>query len=72
MEHEKLWTPGEVAAFLRVSPKTVTRWASAGHLPGIRTPGGGWRFQESVVRKMADPEEAEESGGGNREGWRPQ
>lgn len=49
---ERLLTPGEVAALFRVDPKTVTRWASAGRIGSIRTPGGHRRFRESEVRHM--------------------
>ncbi len=45
----KLLTPAEVAAMLRVDPKTVTRWARAGKLSSIRTPGGHRRYSESEV-----------------------
>ncbi len=46
---ERLLTPGEVAVMFRVDPKTVTRWASAGRISSIRTPGGHRRFRESEV-----------------------
>ncbi|HEX9514713.1 MAG TPA: BldC family transcriptional regulator [Streptosporangiaceae bacterium] len=46
----RLLTPAEVAAMLRVDPKTVTRWARAGKLSSIRTPGGHRRYSESEVR----------------------
>ena len=49
---EPLLTPAEVAALFRVDPKTVTRWASAGRIGSIRTPGGHRRFRESEVREM--------------------
>jgi excisionase family DNA binding protein len=49
---ERLLTPGEVATLFRVDPKTVTRWASAGRIGSIRTPGGHRRFRESEVRTM--------------------
>lgn len=49
---EHLLTPGEVASMFRVDPKTVTRWASAGRIGSIRTPGGHRRFRESEVRSM--------------------
>src|SRR4029078_9454832 len=49
---ERLLTPGEVAALLRVAPKTVPRWAPAGRIGSIRTPGGHRRFRESEVREM--------------------
>ncbi|ALE79209.1 hypothetical protein WY02_13075 [Pseudonocardia sp. AL041005-10] len=44
--------PGEVATLFRVDPKTVTRWASAGRIGSIRTPGGHRRFRESEVRGL--------------------
>lgn len=49
---ERLLTPGEVAGMFRVDPKTVTRWAAAGRLGSIRTPGGHRRFRESEVRAL--------------------
>lgn len=60
---DRLLTPGEVAALFRVDPKTVTRWAAAGRIGSIRTPGGHRRFRESEVRALlegeglAEPEE---------------
>ena len=49
---ERLLTSGEVAQLFRVDPKTVTRWAAAGRIPSIRTPGGHRRFAESQVRAL--------------------
>lgn len=46
---ENLLTPKEVAGKFRVDPKTVTRWAAAGRISSIRTPGGHRRFLESEV-----------------------
>lgn len=51
---EKLYTPGEVASIFRVDPKTVTRWATAGLLASIRTPGGHRRYRASVVDALAE------------------
>ena len=48
----RLLTPGEVAALFRVDPKTVTRWAAAGRISSIRTPGGHRRFREAEVREL--------------------
>jgi excisionase family DNA binding protein len=60
-------TPGEVAALFRVDPKTVTRWAAAGRIGSIRTPGGHRRFRESEVRALLEGEgmltEPDETGG---------
>jgi excisionase family DNA binding protein len=63
---DRLLTPGEVAALFRVDPKTVTRWAAAGRIGSIRTPGGHRRFRESEVRALLEGEglvEPEEGGG---------
>ncbi len=54
---DRLLTPGEVAALFRVDPKTVTRWAAAGRISSIRTPGGHRRFRESEVRALLEGEE---------------
>ena len=51
-EAESLLTPAEVAALYRVDPKTVTRWAKAGRLTSIRTPGGHRRYRETEVRAL--------------------
>lgn len=50
----RLLTPGEVATLFRVDPKTVTRWATAGRIGSIRTPGGHRRFRESEVNQLLD------------------
>ena len=52
VSQERLLAPGEVAALFRVDPKTVTRWAAAGRIGSIRTPGGHRRFRESEVRDL--------------------
>ena len=49
---ERLLTPGEVATLFRVDPKTVTRWATAGRIGSIRTPGGHRRFRETEVKAL--------------------
>ena len=49
---ERLLTPAEVASLFRVDLKTVGRWAKAGRLDSVRTPGGHRRFRESVVNDL--------------------
>lgn len=46
---EILLTPAQVAQRFAVDPKTVTRWARAGLLPSIMTPGGHRRYRKSVI-----------------------
>jgi excisionase family DNA binding protein len=51
---DRLLTPGEVAEVFRVDPKTVTRWAAAGRIASVRTPGGHRRFWASSVYALLD------------------
>jgi excisionase family DNA binding protein len=44
----------EAAKILRVSPKTVSRWAKEGKLPHVVTLGGHRRFPASAIRALAD------------------
>lgn len=53
---EQLLTPSEVARMFRVDPKTVSRWAKAGKLRSIRTPGGFHRFAPSEVLALLSAE----------------
>lgn len=46
---DPLLTSTEVAELFRVDPKTVSRWAAAGRIDSVRTPGGHVRFRRSVV-----------------------
>jgi excisionase family DNA binding protein len=52
---DDVMTPGQVAAFFRVSLKTLHRWDKTGVLPAFRTRGGHRRFRRSdVERAVAD------------------
>jgi excisionase family DNA binding protein len=46
-------TSGEVARILRVSPKTVARWAKEGRLPHLVTLGGHRRFPAGPIHDLA-------------------
>jgi excisionase family DNA binding protein len=50
---DDLLTAAEVAGIFRVSTKTVWRWAVAGKLPGLLTPGGHHRFRRADVDRLA-------------------
>jgi excisionase family DNA binding protein len=52
---DRLLTPAEVGALLRVDPRTVSRWHRNGRINGILTPGGQRRFRESEVRALLNP-----------------
>nr|WP_207394204.1 BldC family transcriptional regulator [Actinomadura formosensis] len=49
---EQLLTPAEVARMFRVDTKTVARWADAGHLASVRTPGGRRRFSRQQIEHL--------------------
>lgn len=49
---EELLTPREVANLMRVDPKTVNRWATAGRLVSTRTLGGHRRYSGQQVRAL--------------------
>lgn len=49
-----LLTPAEVAAFFRVDPKTVTRWAAAGQVASIRTLGGHRRYRRAEIQRLIE------------------
>jgi excisionase family DNA binding protein len=55
LDGDPLLTPGEVAEMFRVDPKTVSRWATAGLIPSIKTPGGHVRFRQSAVQVLLNP-----------------
>ena len=44
----------EVADILHVSPKTVSRWATEGKLPFLKTLGGHRRYPATEIRQLAD------------------
>ena len=43
----------EAAALLRVSAKTVSRWAKQGRIPHVLTLGGHRRFPREAVEQLA-------------------
>lgn len=49
-------TPREVAALFYVDPKTASRWAIAGRVPAIKTPGGHWRFSAEEMWALLEGE----------------
>ena len=50
---ERYIKTAEVAEILRVSPKTVSRWAKDGKLPHLITLGGHRRFPASEIEDLA-------------------
>lgn len=52
LNDDPLLTSAEVAALFRVDKKTVARWAKAGRLPSMKTPGGHVRFRRSAIEPL--------------------
>jgi excisionase family DNA binding protein len=52
-EYPSYLRTAEVADILYVSPKTVSRWATEGRLPFVRTLGGHRRYPEAEIRELA-------------------
>jgi len=44
----------EVADILQVSPKTVSRWATEGKLPFLKTLGGHRRYPATNIDQLVD------------------
>jgi excisionase family DNA binding protein len=51
-----LLTPAEAADRLRVTTKTLRRWAEAGNIAAVRLPSGQLRYPAEAVAAIADPE----------------
>jgi putative resolvase len=49
---EKLYTTSEVAKIFGVSYVAVKKWAYAGKIKYIKTPGGKYRYPESEIRRL--------------------
>ena len=52
-EREPLWTPEEVAEYLRVRPLAVYRWLREGRLHGLKV-GRLWRIRQSDLDAFLD------------------
>jgi two-component system, response regulator, stage 0 sporulation protein F len=62
MEKKEYLTLKETAAYLRVHPITVRRWALAGEIPCFKV-GKQWRFSASKIAEWAGENEADEGMG---------
>ena len=52
MTESELWTYEDVAAYLRISWRTVRRWAGEGKLPVVKI-GNRNRFQPAAIERWA-------------------
>lgn len=51
---EEYIAPAEAARLLKVSARTITRWAREGRLPSITTLGGHRRFPRATIEALAE------------------
>lgn len=51
---EKPWTPEELAAHLRVHPKSIRLWLRSGRIKGAKI-GRLWRIEASEVQRFLQP-----------------
>jgi excisionase family DNA binding protein len=65
MQGDRLLTTSEVARLFRVDSKTVMRWAKAGQVKSIRTPGGHWRFPSADILALLRVNGAEHAADGD-------
>lgn len=56
LTNARLLSSGDVARIFRVDPKTVARWAKAGKLEAIKTPGGHNRFRLADIQALLKAE----------------
>jgi excisionase family DNA binding protein len=66
VEQQQYITSGQVARILRVSPKTVARWAKEGKLPHLVTLGGHRRFPAAPIHDLARRLQVVQGPGGSR------
>ena len=56
---EEYIAPAEAARLLKVSARTITRWAREGRLPSITTLGGHRRFPRATIEALAQDQLAQ-------------
>jgi len=61
----EILTIEEVAAYLRLTPQTIYRWAQEKRIPAVKL-GKEWRFRRSIIDRWLDAQIlADESGFGH-------
>jgi len=55
---DEMLTIEELAAYLKLKPQTIYKWAQAGKVPGAKF-GKEWRFRRSSIEKWIDSRIAE-------------
>ena len=60
--NSEIMTIEEVAAFLRLKPQTIYRWAQEKRIPAAKL-GKEWRFRRSVIDRWLDEQMLGEDSG---------
>jgi excisionase family DNA binding protein len=50
---DEMLTIDDLAAYLKLKPQTIYRWAQSGKLPGAKF-GKEWRFRRSTIERWID------------------
>jgi excisionase family DNA binding protein len=58
MEENEIMTIEEVAAYLKLKPQTIYKWAQDGEIPAIKIQKE-WRFKKSILDRWMDSKIAE-------------
>ncbi|HEU5260654.1 MAG TPA: helix-turn-helix domain-containing protein [Gemmatimonadales bacterium] len=51
--HNDILTLEEVAAYLRLTPQTIYKWAQEKRIPAVKL-GKEWRFRKSILDRWLD------------------
>lgn len=58
----EILTLEEVAAYLRLTPQTIYRWAQEKRIPAVKL-GKEWRFRRSILDRWLDAQILADDGG---------
>ena len=61
MFDDEMLTIEDVAAYLKLKPQTIYKWAQTGKIPGAKF-GKEWRFRRSAIEKWIDRQISSQSG----------
>ena len=61
MFDDEMLTIEDVAAYLKLKPQTIYKWAQTGKIPGAKF-GKEWRFRRSAIEQWIDRQISSQSG----------
>lgn len=66
MFDDEMLTIEDVAAYLKLKPQTIYKWAQTGKIPGAKF-GKEWRFRRSAIERWIDRQISSQTGETERE-----